>query len=109
MTIDWTDIAKETYADELEFIDVKWGIKEVENFMILSDDFLKTLATGTFEGKPIRKGSLRTSVISKQTSIYYKIDETSNSIILVCFWNNKKDPNALRRILANFKNRKGKQ
>ena len=65
MKIKWSETARLTYAEELDFIYLKWGNKEVENFINLSDCFLKTLSTGTFEGKLARKGTLKMSVISK--------------------------------------------
>jgi len=103
MKIDWTEVATETYAEELDFINTKWGIKEVEKFMILSDNFLETLSTGMFEGKSVRKGTIKMSVISKQTSLFYKVDKINDKIILVCFWNNKKSPNTLEKILSRFR------
>lgn len=101
MKIEWSKTAKLTYAEELDFIDLKWGVKEVEKFIMLSDNFLDTLSTGTFEGKLIRKGTLKMSVISKQTSVFYKVDKKNNKIVLVSFWNNKRDPKELKKRL-NF-------
>ncbi len=95
MKIEWSETARLTYSEELEFIYVKWGNKEVEKFMILSDDFLNTLSTGVFEGKSARKGTLKTSVISRQTSVYYKVDKLNDRIELISFWNNKRNPKKL--------------
>jgi|TARA_B110000971_G_C19677025_1_gene349290 hypothetical protein len=89
MKIEWSETARLTYAEELDFIYLKWGNKEVENFMNLSGRFLKTLSTGTFKGRLVRKGTLKMSVISKQTSVYYKVDPSNNKIGLISFWNNK--------------------
>ena len=69
--------------------------------MMLSDNFLNTLSTGTFEGKLVRKGTLKMSVISKQTSVFYKVDKTNDKIVLVSFWNNKRDPKKLEKLLRS--------
>lgn len=99
MKIEWSETAKLTYAEELNFIDTKWGINEVEKFITLTDNFLKTLKTGTFQGKPIRKGTLRMSVISKQTSVFYTFNKSNQKIELISFWNNKQDPKKLEKLL----------
>jgi len=101
MKIEWSETVKLTYAEELEFIDLKWGNNEVKKFMMLSDNFLNTLSTGAFEGKLVRKGTLTMSVISKQTSVFYKVDKTNDKIILVSFWNNKRDPKKLEKLLRS--------
>jgi len=99
MNIHWSDTAKESYAEELDFIFKKWGNKEVVNFMNLSDNFLKTLGSGIVEGKPSKKGKFRVSVISKQTSLVYKFDRKTKRIDLILFWNNLKNPKEFERLL----------
>ena len=43
MKIYWSETAKASYAEELEFIFKKWGDKEVEKFITLSEEFLEIL------------------------------------------------------------------
>ncbi len=91
--IDWTLGAELTYKKEIEFILSKWSIKEVQKFIELVEDKIKTLSSGTMTGKPSGFKDVRILVISKQTSLAYKVFEDQLRIELVTFWNNKINPN----------------
>ena len=43
MEIIWAETAKVSYTEELDFIYRKWGGKQVENFIALSEEFFKIL------------------------------------------------------------------
>jgi len=91
--IDWTLGAELTYKKEIEFILSKWSIKEVLNFIELVEDKIQTLSSGIMTGKPSKFKDVRILVISKQTSLAYKIFEDQLRVELVTFWNNKMNPN----------------
>jgi hypothetical protein len=43
--------------------------------------------------KAAGKEEIRRAVITKQTSLFYQIDEESNLIALFSFWDNRRNPN----------------
>jgi hypothetical protein len=45
--------------------------------------------------KATGKEEIRRAVITKQTSLFYHINEVSNLITLLAFWDNRKNPNDL--------------
>ena len=85
----WVPLAVETYMEEIDFICLKWNQKEVDDFVILVDENLKRLSINPLIGQ-IHKNVYKI-VISKQTSLFYKIIEKDKKVELVYFWNNKKD------------------
>jgi hypothetical protein len=85
----WVPLAVETYMQEIDFIYLKWNQKEVDDFVMLVDENLKRLSINPLIGQ-IHKNVYKT-VISKQTSLFYKIIEKDKKVELVYFWNNKKD------------------
>lgn len=85
----WIPLAIETYMEEIDFIYLKWNQKEVDDFVMLVDDNLKRLSINPLIGQ-IHKNVYKI-VISKQTSLFYRIIEKDNKVELVYFWNNKKD------------------
>jgi len=99
MKVFWTDTAKSSFQEELSFINKKWGKKEVTNFINLSTDYINLLVSGVLEGKPSRRRNIRISVISKQTTLVYKLNKKSKQIELILFWNNLKNPNQLESII----------
>lgn len=85
----WVPLAIETYMEEIDFIYLKWNQKEVDTFVMLVDENLKRLSINPLIGQ-IHKNVYKI-VISKQTSLFYKIIEKDKKVELVYFWNNKKD------------------
>ena len=81
----WVPLAVETYMQEIDFIYLKWNQKEVDDFVMLVDENLKRLSINPLIGQ------IHKNVISKQTSLFYKIIEKDKKVELVYFWNNKKD------------------
>lgn len=99
MKIAWSRIAEETFNDELDFIFKKWGHKEVERFIALVEDFIKTLESGILKGKSSKKFNAQFSVISKQTTLVYRINKQNEHIELLLFWNNKRNPAEFEKYL----------
>ena len=85
----WVPLAVETYMEENDFIYLKWNQKEVDDFVMLVDENLKRLSINPLIGQ-IHKNVYKI-VISKKTSLFYKIIEKDKKVELVYFWNNKKD------------------
>lgn len=97
--IHWSALAEETFAEEGYFILRKWNIDEVEKFATLVYDFIDSLSKNPTIGVFISKHNAYSIVISKQTTLYYRILEDKNQIDLVLFWNNKRNPNELLKLL----------
>ena len=88
-SINWVPLAVDTYLAEINFIYLKWNQNEVDKFVLLVDENLKRLSVNPLIGQ-IHKNVYKI-VLSKQTSLFYKIIEDEKKIELVYFWNNKKD------------------
>ena len=98
----WTDLADSSYEEELKYIHKKWNQDEVIKFMILVDEFINKLESGVIAGKVSKKTEIRSFVISKQTTLFFDINEETETIELLLFWNNTKDPKTLKRLLKNI-------
>ena len=88
-SIHWVPLAIDTYLEEISFIYLKWNQNEVDKFVVLVDENLKRLSVNPLIGQ-IHKNVYKI-VISKQTSLFYRIIEKDKKVELVYFWNNKKD------------------
>jgi len=99
MQVVWGKNARLTYLDELDYIFKKWNHKEVKSFVNLVTGFIKNLESGVIQGKISFKHNLRSFVISKQTTVYFDVNNKENRIELLLFWNNKKNPKKLKTIL----------
>ncbi|OWP86823.1 hypothetical protein BWK60_06890 [Flavobacterium covae] len=95
----WDEIAIETLLAESEFILKKWNYKEVQKFEKMVSERLEKLALNPFVGLYDDELNVYKFVISKQTSLYYGLEENSKSIYLYVFWNNQRKPKELMKIL----------
>lgn len=102
ITVSWTTYAKLSYFEELDFIQLKWTSKEVNAFALLVEFFVENLSKGTIQGKKHQQSNVYSTVISKQTTVFYKTYPKKNSVALLLFWNNKKNPDLLKRKLQKF-------
>jgi hypothetical protein len=93
----WKSLAEITFSQEMIFILSKWNQKEVDKFAFLVDENLSRIVQNPFIGQPIK--SIYKVVISKQTTLYYKVIESDKTIELLVFWNNQKNPSDLIKLL----------
>ncbi|WP_309609892.1 hypothetical protein [Flavobacterium sp.] len=99
LTIEWKPQAISSYYLEMDFILLKWNAIEVQKFEDLVDEFLKTLSLKSEMGKYSTQYNCYSIVISKQTTLFYKILKDKNQLDLILFWNNAKNPNDLTKLL----------
>ena len=101
ISVTWTAYAKISYYEEIDFIDKKWTIKEVQDFIFLVEDFIERLSSGIEEGRVYPNNHIYSVVISKQTTVFFKKYPKDNTIVLLLFWNNQKDPETLKKLSKN--------
>ena len=95
--LDWTFKAESSYYEEIEYIYLIWNIKEVTKFEdLVSIELARLIQNPKLGIHRINKFSL---AISKQTTLFYRINEKEKSIELLLFWNNQKNPEELNKLL----------
>lgn len=97
--IEWKAVATFSYYNEIDFILSKWNEVEVQKFEDLVYDFLATLSKTPEIGIYNSINNCYSLVISKQTTLYYKIIQDKSQIDLILFWNNKQNPDGLTKLL----------
>jgi plasmid stabilization system protein ParE len=97
--VEWQPTALNTYIEEIDFILLKWNVKEVQKFKDLVDVNLKRLTKNPKIGIYKKEFEIYSLVISKQTTLYYNFDSISKVIELNVFWNNSKNPADLIKLL----------
>ena len=100
--VSWTPYAKFSYFDELDFIKSKWTSKEVNAFITLVNEFIENLSHSIIQGRKYSSKNIHSLVISKQTTVFYRMYPDQNSITLLLFWNNQKNPNMLKKTLQRI-------
>jgi len=94
----WTLTAICSYHDEIDYIYSKWNLNEVLNFQNLVYDEVTRISLNPFLGK-INFKNIYSLTFSKQTTLFYRINNDSKTIGLIMFWNNLKNPEELTKLL----------
>ena len=91
--IRWTHEADENFASIINYLENEWSEKEVRKFAFETQRVIAQIAIFPKMFKSSGKEGIRKATITRQTSIFYHIVENQNTIILLTFWDNRKNPN----------------
>lgn len=93
--IDWADEALENLDYINDYLTNKWTDREVRNFYLNLEKTLIVISNNplAFPESDL-KINVRRSVLSKQTTIYYEIQE--DCIVILSLFDNRRDPKSLR-------------
>jgi plasmid stabilization system protein ParE len=95
LKIQWTKRAEKSFDKIVEYIEEEWSEASAKKIVRKTDKLLGQIAENpemcpAIEGKEkVRKG-----LVTKQTSVFYKIMD--NFIRLITFWDNRRDPDKLK-------------
>lgn len=88
--IEWTPLAESSYQAILDFVFEQWSIEIVIRLDDEVKDILGHLERKFFIGSPVHgNANIRKCVISKQTSLIYRIIHETDTVELITFVDNR--------------------
>ena len=95
LRVEWTPNAKIELSQNLDYINERWTDRELKNFVSLLEKNISTIVLfpHIFPASS-QNSNVRRCVVSKQTSLYYKVEE--DRIIILSLFSNKQNPVALK-------------
>jgi plasmid stabilization system protein ParE len=92
----WSDEALKNLAGIIEYLEQRWTEREIRNFSRLLDRQINLIQANP-ELFPISSTSngLRKAVLTKQTTIFYRIDDLK--IKIVTLFDNRQNPNKMKK------------
>lgn len=98
MKVIWSKQSEISYIEILEFLEINWTKKELLSFKESTNAIIYKIASKQisfpFENKKLQ---VQKAVIHKNVSLYYT--ERNSTILLITFFDNRKNPDKLRDIL----------
>ena len=92
----WTVTARNDYVEIVDYLVGVWGEKSTLNFKNLVNKQLKLISKiPKIYPKTQARENVRRCVVVKQVSMYYLEIEPDKEIIIVCFYDNRKNPDKL--------------
>ena len=90
----WSPKAQKDYAGIIDFVLLRWTLKEVQQFVDQVENTVSILRIGNIEFRKTKYRKLHIAVISEQISIYYRI-HSSKMVEIVRVWDNRQRPSKL--------------
>ncbi|WCT12746.1 type II toxin-antitoxin system RelE/ParE family toxin [Mucilaginibacter jinjuensis] len=90
LAVNWTDEAQETFDGIVELIDQKWGHKSASEFISHVQRVIMLISIQPYMFKEVSIPNCRQVVITKQTSMFYTVQ--NDSIVILFFYDNRQNP-----------------
>lgn len=89
----WSPAANASYYRILIYLEERWTIKELNDFINCSEELIHQISDNPLL-YPFSQGSeIHKCVVVKQVSLFYRIK--ASSVELLLFWDNRQDPKKL--------------
>jgi len=90
--IRWTPEAEESFDKIIDYLENNWTETEVQNFVRNANSVIQHIAKNPLMFKASAKINTRIGFITKHNSLFYRINQVDKLIILLSFWDNRRDP-----------------
>ena len=93
----WTDKARLTFNNNVDYLRSEWTEKEVEKFIANTTKMLSTLKRYPEICRPsLKRKNVRIGILNKYTQLVYHYNPRKKQIVILLFWNPKQDPAKLK-------------
>ena len=97
VTVYWSEQAKKTFAENIDYLKDAWSDAEVKKFLHRSEYVLLNV-----EGNPVlysfskKNKKVRKAVVNKHITLYYRYFPKKKLVALLTFWNTHQDSRKLK-------------
>lgn len=95
--VKWSDEAIETFDDNVQFLFEQWTEREIINFVKATNEKILNIEMNPKIYKRSEKNpSIRKCGINRNISLFFKYFPNKREVILLSFWNNRRNPTKLK-------------
>ncbi len=95
MKVLWSEEAKETFNQNILYLEKEWSQSVIDNFLDKTDEAISTISKHPLLFPVVSKENrVHKCLVVTQISLYYRI--VKNEIHLITFWNNYQNPKKLK-------------
>jgi len=94
--ISWTDEAKYTFNENIEYLEDEWDLSTINNFLDRVEEVEASISENPNLYPVYRKADqVHKCVLNKHITLFYRV-VSSNKIDFITFWNTHKNPKSLK-------------
>jgi plasmid stabilization system protein ParE len=91
MEVIWSNKARKSFINVVEYILSEWTQKEVDKFVRITDSHTLLISAGILNGRPAgKRKNVFSDLLDKHNRLYYK--KSSHSVFLLEFWDTRRNP-----------------
>ena len=96
-TVIWSDRAKKTITDVINYLREEWTEKEVNEFLDRVDDMVTTISSNPrlFRAS-FKRPNVHLALIHRRTYLVYQVLAPKKQIAILLFWGPKQNPKKLK-------------
>lgn len=92
----WSIKAQDSFLTVVDFIHNEWSTAEATKFIIRTENLINQICKHPYLFKAYKKSTtIRCGILHKNTTLFYEVVEESQTIKVLLFWSNQRNPNAL--------------
>ncbi len=89
----WTESAKVSFTDILDFLQFTWGQKQVDDFYNLTDKIIERISKNPFQFSLYNDSKeVRRALVHKNVSLFFRRNAEEGTIFLMLFFDNRQKP-----------------
>ena len=97
LVVVWSDKAKRTYLDIIEYLNRNWTEKEIHHFIFRTDTVIEKIIFNPYLFKQHKNNPLiRQAVLHGTVLLIYQISTDNETITLLTFWGTRQNPKKLK-------------
>jgi plasmid stabilization system protein ParE len=97
LVVVWSDKAKRTYFNIIEYLNREWTEKEIHHFIFRTDMVIEKIIFNPYLFKQHKNNPLiRQAVLHGTVLLIYQISADNKTITLITFWGTRQNPKRLK-------------
>jgi len=93
----WSDKAKKTYNNIIEYLSSNWTAKEIHHFIFRTDTVIEKIIENPYLFQQFKKDPLtRKAVLHETVILIYRVSTDVKIINLITFWGTRQNPKKIR-------------
>lgn len=95
--VEWTENAQDELNNIYDYLELNWTEKEIQKFSAILENSISSISIFPFMFPESRqKPNIRRCVLSKQTTMYYYVNQKLKIISILSLFDNRRNPNSLK-------------
>lgn len=95
----WSPQAEKTFEKVINYLEVNWTNKQIENLIIRTNRLVKLISRNPFLFKRSEKQNLHEVLITKHNLLLYQVNDVDQKVELLAFFDTRQHPKKKLRVL----------